>query len=332
MTRRGPSRIAESIVALLLPPACREEVLGDLHERFESPARYALDALRTIPLVILSRIRRTAHARALVVQGFALYLAFLAGARLAGGALLEEQLGMLRLAIPPAMLLLGLVLDDVYARPGPRSALHLMRGVLPGIALALVSQEILRAGGSALALPRWVALDGCAIALLFASAIRVWFAPPAARVPGAAASQPAATEFPMPPKTKIVLLCMLLILAATVFSIVTTSRPHRSSFTYSQFLDRLQQGEVAAVVIDAGNSGAVEATLRMKDGQAARTVLPANYRDALRAMQDQLVSVEIRGSGPGAGQWLLKASPFLLVLGVWIVLVIRRSGGQPLVG
>ena len=28
--RSGPSKAAEAIVALLLPPACREEVLGDL--------------------------------------------------------------------------------------------------------------------------------------------------------------------------------------------------------------------------------------------------------------------------------------------------------------
>src|SRR5437016_2809889 len=43
----GPSKAAEAIVAVFVPPACREEVLGDLHERYSSPRQYALDALRT---------------------------------------------------------------------------------------------------------------------------------------------------------------------------------------------------------------------------------------------------------------------------------------------
>ena len=36
--RLRPSKTAEAIVALFLPPACREEVLGDLHERYRSSA------------------------------------------------------------------------------------------------------------------------------------------------------------------------------------------------------------------------------------------------------------------------------------------------------
>jgi hypothetical protein len=47
----GPSKTAEAIVAVFVPPACREEVLGDLHERYSSAGQYGLDALRTIPLI-----------------------------------------------------------------------------------------------------------------------------------------------------------------------------------------------------------------------------------------------------------------------------------------
>jgi hypothetical protein len=70
----GPSRTAEGIIAAIVPPACREEVVGDLHERYRSQGRYALDALRTVPLVIVSRIRRTADPQILVIQAFVLYL------------------------------------------------------------------------------------------------------------------------------------------------------------------------------------------------------------------------------------------------------------------
>ena len=80
LMRSGPSKAAEAIVALLLPPACREEVLGDLHERYRSRLQYFTDALSTVPLVILSRIRRTADPQVLLIQAFALYASFLTAA------------------------------------------------------------------------------------------------------------------------------------------------------------------------------------------------------------------------------------------------------------
>jgi hypothetical protein len=70
----GPSKTTVAVVAFLIPPACREEVLGDLHERFQSPSQYVADALFTITLIILSRIRRTADVEILLLQSFALYM------------------------------------------------------------------------------------------------------------------------------------------------------------------------------------------------------------------------------------------------------------------
>ena len=46
----GPPKTFEALVAVLVPPACREEVLGDLHERYGSPRQYGLDAASTVPL------------------------------------------------------------------------------------------------------------------------------------------------------------------------------------------------------------------------------------------------------------------------------------------
>jgi hypothetical protein len=93
-----------------LCPACCEEVLGDLHERFKSPLRYTADALMTVLLVIFSRIRRTADPQILLIQAFALCMSFLGAARLSGGEVLREQSGLVRLAIPAAMTMLGLIL------------------------------------------------------------------------------------------------------------------------------------------------------------------------------------------------------------------------------
>ena len=78
------------------------------------------------------------------------------------------------------------------------------------------------------------------------------------------------------------------------------------------------------------NSGAIQAICRLKDGNAVRTVLPSDYRDAMVAMQDKLlVNVEIKDSSSGSLQLLIKATPFLLLLGVWIFLVIRKFPNGP---
>jgi hypothetical protein len=181
----GPSKTVEAIVAVFVPPACREEVLGDLHERYRSPRQYTLDALRTVPLVIISRIRRTADPQILVMQAFVLYVSFLGAAWLRDRALLGEQWGLLRLAIPAAMMILGLILDDTYANPGRRSALNPARGPVLGLIFVLTSQEMFQISNPDLALPRWITFYGCAMSFLLSSAVRMWFPPVTDQLQGA---------------------------------------------------------------------------------------------------------------------------------------------------
>jgi hypothetical protein len=183
----GPSRIAEALVAFFTPPACREEVLGDLHERYSSSAQYGWEALCTVPMVIASRIRRTADAQVLTMQAFALCLSFLGAAWFADRALIRQQWGLLRLAIPAAMALAGIVFEDAYASPGRRSPLKLVRGPVVGLGLALFSQAVFWSGHPDLAVPRWIAFNGCALSLLLSSAIRLSFPPPGDQLQGASA-------------------------------------------------------------------------------------------------------------------------------------------------
>jgi hypothetical protein len=180
----GPSKIAEAIVAILLPPACRDEVLGDLHERYQSRFQYAADACRTISMVIASRIRRTADPQILVIQGFAAFISFLGAAWLRDPAVFRDEWLMLRLAIPAAATVLGLILNDSYSTPGPRSPLSLARGPLIGFALSFVSEEPLQVSNSGLALPPWVISDGCAMSLLLTSMVRMLFPPATDQLPG----------------------------------------------------------------------------------------------------------------------------------------------------
>lgn len=55
-----------------------------------------------------------------------------------------------------------------------------------------------------------------------------------------------------------------------------------------------------------------------------RTVLPSDYRDALLAMHDKLVNVEIQDPSLGLPRLLINATPFLVLLGTWIFLVIGK--------
>ena len=181
----GPSKSAEAIVAILVPPACREEVVGDLHERYRSPSQYAFDALITVPLVILSRVRRTADPQVVLIQAFALYLSFLCAAWFKDAALLQAQWGLLRLAIPAGITLLVVMLEDAYASPGRRSPLSLVRGPVLGLAFALASQGLFWSGNPDLALPRWILLYGCAMSLLLSCAVRMLFPPATQQLHGA---------------------------------------------------------------------------------------------------------------------------------------------------
>jgi hypothetical protein len=182
---RAPPKAVEKIVGFLIPPASREEVLGDLHERCSSSGQYIPDALRVLPMVILSRIRRTADPQVLLMEALALYFSYMGAAWYWNRAFLYEDRGFLRLAIPSAMVLLGLILEDAYAGPANRSPLKPVRGPVLGLGVASLSQVALSAGDRALALPPSIMLYGSAICLLLASAVRILFPPVTDRPLGA---------------------------------------------------------------------------------------------------------------------------------------------------
>lgn len=86
MMRSLPPRTVEKILSLLIPPACREEVLGDLYESCEFSGQFIGEALRALPMLIFSRVRRTADPPVLIMHAVLLYLSFLAAAWDAGNA------------------------------------------------------------------------------------------------------------------------------------------------------------------------------------------------------------------------------------------------------
>ncbi len=198
--RSRPSKTAEAIVAIFLPPACREEVLGDLHERYRSPGQYALDAIRTVPLVIYSRIIRAYPAR--------------------------------------------------------------------------TRREIMISKAAAIAV--------------------------------------------------VTLIC-----AGCILWITTAGRPSLPALSYSEFLEKVQSGLVSSVVLKDNNSKPVQATCRMKDGTALRTVLPSDYENAMAAMLENKVRVEIWDPSPGYLRLFIQFAPLFLCAGLWTFLMIRRGPNYP---
>jgi hypothetical protein len=106
-TLNAPPEWLERVVLLAIPPAARESVAGDLWETYQDPRQYAAEALRTVPFVILSQMRRNLNPLALMLQGALIFICL-------GG---------------PATLLLmpALMLRDAYQpiqRPSPRHAIR----------------------------------------------------------------------------------------------------------------------------------------------------------------------------------------------------------------
>ncbi len=145
----------QKIVGIFIPPASREEVLGDLRERNDGVQLFIYDALRTIPFVIVSRVRRTTDSVVLLMEAFCCYVSFLAVAFVVQPAMISSREGLLRLAIPGAIALVVLVIADAYADPRKKSVLrpvlavalafaavflvHVIRPLLPGMMLAVGS-------------------------------------------------------------------------------------------------------------------------------------------------------------------------------------------------
>ncbi len=163
-----PPEALEAIVGLFVPPACREEVLGDLHEQYRGTVSYVLGALRAVPFVIVSRIRRTTGAEVLAMEALLLYASFVAAAWYTDSTLLTAQWGLLELAVPVMFALLLLMLDDAWVPQG-QSPLQLIRGLAIAIIFGCFCERVF--------LPAWLNFRAACLGLLLVSPVRVLFRP-----------------------------------------------------------------------------------------------------------------------------------------------------------
>ncbi len=169
----GPSKMSEAIARWLVPPACREEVLGDMRERHQRLAPYLLEAAQVIPCVIYSRICRTTDAAVALMKALPMYTAFVIAAWSLDRALLSDQRGFTRLAIPTAICLAATILGDAYSNPQKRWPLKAVAAPTLGFAFAFIVQSMLKRW----ALPAPVFAWGSAVSLLLVATLRLVFPP-----------------------------------------------------------------------------------------------------------------------------------------------------------
>jgi len=213
-----PPRILEAIAALLLPPVCREEVLGDLCEKYTGPIQYMVLAIRVVPCVIVSRIRRTADAHILTMEALLIYASYLAAAWYADSTLLMSQWGFFRLAVPAVLAVAFIMLEGAWAPVRERSPLRLTGEVAMGTLFAFL--WMVRR------LPDTLNLVGASASLLLVSAVRILFRPQVDKPQ--AATGPAVWNEPavMPRNTKSIYYAWA---AASVLIVVSlASRPRNA--------------------------------------------------------------------------------------------------------
>jgi hypothetical protein len=176
----GPSKIVEAPVYWLLPPACREEVLGDMRERNQDSVQYLIEAACTVPSVIYSRIRRTTDAVLTLMVAVSMYTAFATFAWWLDPELLFRECGFARVAIPPAIFLVAIILADAYNDPKKRRQFKPLFGPTLGLGVTYAVEFNQR-----WALPASVLAWGGALSVLLVSTLRLAF-PPVTERPQAA--------------------------------------------------------------------------------------------------------------------------------------------------
>jgi hypothetical protein len=167
--------VIDKIVGIFIPPACREEVLGDLRERNDGVQLFIYDALRTVPFVIVSRIRRTTDSVVLLMEAFCCYVSFLAVAFVSEPSMVSTREGLLLLAVPGTIALFVLVIADAYANPRKKSVLR------PVVAVALAFAAVFLVQVIHPLLPGLILAVGSGMSMMLLLVLRMLFPPTADR-------------------------------------------------------------------------------------------------------------------------------------------------------
>ena len=112
------------------------------------------------------------------------------------------------------------------------------------------------------------------------------------------------------------------LIVIVLFNVFQASQPSRDKVIFSDFLKRVEAGEVREVLI-RGKS----VTGKLADGNTFRT-FTADYPDLIKALKDKgvKIAVEPEDSNPWYA-YVLQWVPMLLFIGVWVFFMRQMQGG-----
>jgi cell division protease FtsH len=115
--------------------------------------------------------------------------------------------------------------------------------------------------------------------------------------------------------------------AFLLWNVVKSGSPGREkTFTYSQFMEEVRAGNVTEVTISNGNL--VTGKLKNLQGVTLKTVLPTNYPEVYKILDEKKVSVEVKEAQSNTLMTLLvNASPFILLIAFWIFMMRQMQTG-----
>lgn len=170
-----PPRLIEAVVEGLVPSACREHVAGDLSEQYGSTGRYLLPALRIVPRIVASRMRRNFDPAFLIIDACGLFMAFEAAWRLSDMPLIGSLSELMRVMLPACAALAGLALRDAYVDPENRNAAQSVFDAVFAAAFAIAINVISAFVSPGMSLPATVITKAALIAVFIVSLVRMPF-------------------------------------------------------------------------------------------------------------------------------------------------------------
>ena len=172
-----PRRL-EAFVAWWLPCDLREEVLGDLSEKYQRPLQYLLLFLSLMPSLLLRFARRRIDAPLLAMEALAVYLCYLSAAWYADRTFLISDYGLLRLLIPVCYVIPALAFCEISFAP-TTSPLKLFGRTAYATVFGFAGTGRASCGHEAFCLartlPDWTDIYGSCAVLIALSAIHILF-------------------------------------------------------------------------------------------------------------------------------------------------------------
>ncbi len=123
----------------------------------------------------------------------------------------------------------------------------------------------------------------------------------------------------------VVIVCTAILL----WQVVKHGSPGREKeLTFTQFMEQVQSGNVAEVTIASSVSSNVVTGKLKNPNIPLRSVIPANYPDIYKQLQDKNITITVKQSDSNSWVTLLvNASPFILLIAFWIFMMRQMQTG-----